>query len=152
MLTRYSPFNDLFANPFSLLNTLGETALQHNDREADSDMNALWAPRVDVKETEEALVFSAEVPGLSEDDLEIEVEKNVLTLKGKRELENTTEGDKIVRRERFYGSFERRFKLPDTVTAQGVTADLKHGLLTLTFPKVPDVKPMKISLSKESEG
>jgi HSP20 family protein len=105
-----------------------------------------WAPPVDIRETEEALVFTAELPGLSKEDVEITLESNVLTLAGERKLEKDTKGETWHRVERTYGGFSRSFTLPATVRTDRVEAAFANGVLTVTLPKMEESKPRRISI------
>lgn len=106
-----------------------------------------FSPAVDVRETEQAIVLTAELPGISRDDLEIEVHKNLLTLKGERKLEQKQEGDRYYRVERSHGSFVRHFQLPTTVDADAIGAELADGVLTLTLPKKAEAQPKRIAVA-----
>ena len=106
-----------------------------------------FTPAVDVRETEEAIVLTAELPGIQKEDLEIEVHKNLLTLKGERKLEEKQEGENYYRLERAHGSFSRNFRLPATVDAATIGAELKDGVLTLTLPKKAEAVPQKINVA-----
>lgn len=144
MLARYDPFQDFFRTPFANLQTpFGALVTSNGDAKT---ARADFIPNVDVRETDDALILSAELPGIAEEDIDVEVEKNVLTLKGERSHEETQQEDNWMRTERSYGSFERRFVLPDTVSTDDVVADLQNGVLTLTFAKTADVKPKKIAI------
>jgi HSP20 family protein len=109
-------------------------------------MPGTWFPAFEVKETNDAFVFRADVPGLKEDDLEISVTGNRLTISGKREDERKDENDRYFAYERSYGSFTRTFTLPEGVDTEHVNAELKDGVLGLTLPKRPEVQPKKIQL------
>lgn len=95
-----------------------------------------WSPSVDIYETEEAIVLLAEVPGIEEDDLDIEISNNVLTLKGDRKTEAGGSQETIHRLERGHGPFKRTFILPAEVLQEQVKAVLKMGLLKVILPKV----------------
>lgn len=101
---------------------------------------------VDIREEEDAFYVDAEVPGLSADDIKVDVEKNVLTLSGERRVEKEETKDKYRRVERQYGSFTRSFSLPETVDTEGISADLKNGVLELRLPKKEAPKPKSISV------
>jgi HSP20 family protein len=105
-----------------------------------------WVPAFEVKETSEAFVFRADVPGLKEDDLEISLTSNRLTVSGKRDDERKDENERYFAYERSYGTFTRTFTLPDGVDSEHVAAELKDGVLTLTLPKRPEVQPKRIQL------
>lgn len=106
-----------------------------------------WSPRVDIYEDKDRLVLEAELPGMTSDDFEISVENNVITLKGERKIENRTEGENYHRIERSYGSFTRSFTLPQSVTAEGATADFENGVLKVSLPRREEVKARKIEVT-----
>ena len=105
-----------------------------------------FAPRFEVKETKDAYVFHADLPGIDDKDLDITMTGNRLTVSGKRQAESHAEGDRFYAYERSYGSFTRAFTLPDGVDVDGADAELKNGVLTISVPKRPEHQPRKISL------
>ena len=107
---------------------------------------SVFSPRFEVKETKNAYVFKADLPGLEEKDLEITVTGSRVTVSGKREAENRDEGETYYAYERSYGSFSRSFTLPEGADADHAQADLRNGVLTLSIPKLPEHQPKKISL------
>ena len=109
-----------------------------------------YVPPFEVKETNEAFVLKADVPGVAEADLDIAVHNNVLTVSGTRHAEERQEGDSFALYERQYGSFSRSFSLPDTADGERVEAKLDAGVLTLTIWKKAEAKPRKIALKKSS--
>lgn len=109
--------------------------------------NRTWMPAVDIRETAEAFLVSAELPGLSRDDINITLEDSVLTLSGERRFEKEAEKDNYHRIERSYGSFSRSFTLGSGVEAEKVKASFKDGVLTVTVPKREESKPRKISIA-----
>jgi HSP20 family protein len=106
----------------------------------------MFSPRFEVKETKNAYVFKADLPGLEEKDLEITVTGSRVTVSGKREAENKNEGETYYAYERSYGSFSRSFTLPEGADADHAEADLRNGVLTLSIPKLPEHQPKKISV------
>jgi len=107
-----------------------------------------FMPAVDVEEQEDAFVLHAELPGLKREDLVIEVDENVLTLKGERKAEiKEGDGKRYQRVERSYGRFERRFSVPQHVDATGIEAKLVDGVLELRLPKKPEVTPRRIEVN-----
>jgi HSP20 family protein len=108
-----------------------------------------WAPPVDIKETENEFVISAELPGMKMEDIEIELAGESLCIRGKREFQEKEERENYVRMERSYGSFSRTFTLGVPYDAEHVKAVYKDGVLTVTVPKSPDVRPRKIQVSQE---
>ena len=105
-----------------------------------------FAPSFDVKETKEAFVFKADLPGLTEKDIDVAVSGNRLTVSGKREEEKKEKGDVYYTWERSYGAFTRSFTLPEGVDPEHVEAEMKHGVLTIAAAKKPEHKPHKISV------
>jgi len=106
-----------------------------------------WTPSVDIIEKEGNLILRAELPGISEKQIELKLEGNTLTLKGERKMENKDKEGTYHRIESSYGSFTRSFRLPDTVDAEKINADYKNGVLTVTIPQKPEVKPREIPVS-----
>ncbi len=111
----------------------------------------MFAPRFEVRETNDAYIFHADLPGVHEKDLDITVTGNRLTVSGKREAEQRHENETFYAYERSYGSFSRSFTLPAGADFDHCEADLKHGVLTLSVPKVPEHQPKKISLKAIGE-
>ena len=103
-------------------------------------------PSFDVKETPDAYVFKADVPGVKEQDLEMSLTGNRLTISGHREREERKEDERVFAYECSYGSFTRSFTLPEGIDADHVDADLRDGVLTVRVPKRPETQPRKIAL------
>jgi len=112
-----------------------------------SDNRETWTPSVDILEKDGNLILRAELPGISEKQIEIKLEGNILTLKGERKMEKEDDKANYHRVESFYGSFTRSFRLPDTVDAEKISADYKNGVLTITIPQRPEVKPREIPVT-----
>lgn len=107
-----------------------------------------FSPSFEVKETLGAYLFKADLPGIKEEDLEINVLGNRLTVSGRREMEKEEQGETFHVMERRYGSFSRTFALPEEVPPDHVHAELKQGELVITIPKRPESKPSKVRLQK----
>jgi HSP20 family protein len=105
-----------------------------------------FAPTFEVRETKDAYVFRADVPGVPEKDLVIQLTGNVLSISGERKHEGTQDGERYFAYERSYGSFSRSFSLPDSADGEHVTADVKDGVLTLRVPKKPEVQARRITV------
>lgn len=105
-----------------------------------------FAPAFEVKETKEAFVFKADVPGVAEKDITVTVNGNTLCVGGKREAEEKKEDDDYYRVERSFGSFERRFTLPETADQEKIDAELGDGVLTIRVGKRPVVAPKKVAV------
>lgn len=109
-----------------------------------------WVPPVSVSETSDELLLTAELPGMTEDDISIDLENNVLTVSGQKN-EVREEGDEERRYhvyERHFGSFNRSFTLPRTVDPNDIRATFDNGILTVKMPKVAEAKGRKIEISK----
>jgi HSP20 family protein len=105
-----------------------------------------WSPAVDIQETADALVLTAELPGLSAEQVDVSVENQVLTLSGERKFERDAKGETLHRVERAYGAFSRSFTLPTSVAVDRVEARFENGLLTVTLPKQETAKSRKIAI------
>ena len=105
-----------------------------------------FVPAFEVKETKDAYVFRADVPGLEEKDLEITLTGDRLSVSGKREAEKRDASERFYAYERSYGTFSRSFTLPEGVEADKVQAELKNGVLSLTLPKRPETQPRRIQV------
>ncbi|HYE87357.1 MAG TPA: Hsp20/alpha crystallin family protein [Vicinamibacterales bacterium] len=132
VFARWDPFRDLIR-------------IQHGLERLASHGPQGWAPAVDLCETAEAFVFTAELPGLSRDQVRIDVQENRVTLQGRREARVSC--DKYHQVERGHGEFLRTFVLPRAVNADAVSADLADGILTITVPKLPAEEPRRVVVS-----
>jgi HSP20 family protein len=107
----------------------------------------VYAPAFEVKETKESYVFKADVPGLKEQDVEVSLTGNRLTVTGKREAEKEEKTDTFYTYERSYGTFTRSFTLPDQADVEHVRAELKSGELTIVIPKAPTAVAKRVPVS-----
>lgn len=112
-----------------------------------SGSNDLWSPPVDVEETADELILTAELPGMQHEDIDVELEDGVLTIQGEKKEEKKTEGTQGLLYERRWGSFTRRFTLPRAVDAGGITASFENGILTVRVPKAEEAKGRKIEIT-----
>lgn len=135
-LTRYEPWG--------LLSQL-QRELERNVAEG-STATAEWSPAVDIKEDANKFVIHADIPGVKPEEIDINMENGVLTIKGEKKSESKTEKEGYKRVERTYGSFYRRFSLPDTANAEAISASSKHGVLEIVIPKREAVLPKKINV------
>lgn len=108
-----------------------------------------WSPAVDILEKDGNLVLRAELPGIDEKEIDLKLEGNVLTLKGERKMEKDEKKPNYHRVESFYGSFSRSFSLPDTIDRDKIKAEYKNGVLSVTIPQKPEVRPREIPVSVE---
>lgn len=119
-------------------------------RPFDNSALTSWAPAVDIYETENELVVKADLPDVSEKDLDVRMENNMLTVRGERRLEKKVEQENYLRIERSYGGFSRSFRLPNTVNNEAIRADYKNGVLTVTLPKRAESKPRQVKVNVTS--
>ena len=129
VFARWDPFRDLIR-------------IQHGLERLSAHGPQGWAPAVDLCETSEAFIITAELPGLTREQVRIDVHENRLTLQGRRDARVSC--DKYHQVERGHGEFLRTFVLPQTVSGDAVTADLADGILTITVPKSPDAAPRRV--------
>ena len=149
-VVRYDPFRDLRTLQEEV-NRLFSTNLTRAFDDEGIGRGA-WAPSVDIYENKDHIVLEAELPGMKREDFELSVENNVITLRGERQFEKKEDSDNYHRVERSYGSFTRSFTLPQTVSAEGATAEYKNGVLRVTLPKREETKARRIEISGESAG
>ena len=106
-----------------------------------------WLPPVDIMEKEGDLILRVEIPGISEKDIDLKLEGNILTLKGEKKLEDKKDKGNYHRLESNYGSFTRSFTLPESANREAIKADFKNGILTIKVPQRPEVKPREIPVT-----
>lgn len=132
-LMRWNPFEELRLSwpwPRELLARVGGEAMVE------------WNPRCDVTERDDAIVVHAELPGVSADDMSVEVQGNMLRIRGEKKSEKTEEKEGArTYSERFFGSFERVLTLPPDVDESGIEATLKDGVLEVTLPRTKPSPP-----------
>jgi HSP20 family protein len=130
-LLRWDPFGELAGAPLA---------------------TSAFVPRFDVRETKDAYMFTADLPGLREEDVEVSVSGNTLTVSGQRQEEETTEGEQWHCAERSYGEFRRSFTLPEGADAAQASAEFKNGVLRLRVPKRAEVQPRRIAVGGKGGG
>lgn len=113
-------------------------------------LRGAWVPAVNILEREDAIVISADLPGLKAEDVEVTVDQGTLSIRGERKLEEKQEGETLHRVERVYGLFERTFTLPNTVDPTKIEACFKNGEMTLTLPKREESKPRSVKIKVEN--
>jgi HSP20 family protein len=140
MLTLYRPFTSLFRDDLA-------------DRDWSSffgsplaRQNASFSPAVDVVEQDNAYLLHAEIPGISPNEIDVQVENDVLTVRGERKHQGQEQRDGYRRVERSYGSFSRSFVLPQGTNVETIDARVDNGVLTITIPKVPTASARKVEV------
>ena len=143
-IVRYDPFRDLR----SLQEEVNRLFTGNMARSFDEEgiARGSWSPSVDIYENKDQIVLEAELPGMKREDFDLSVANNTITLRGERHFEKKDDSDNYHRVERAYGSFTRSFTLPNTVTAEGATAEYTNGVLRVTLPKREDTKARRIEI------
>ena len=140
-ITKYTLRNPVYA-PWRDLEDVSNRLSRFFDQ-PESNTDRSWTPSVNVSEAKEELLLTAELPGLGEGDVTLELENNVLTISGEK-----VEQRRYHVWERRYGSFKRAFTLPRTVASDDITANFHNGVLTVRLPKAPEAKGRKIEITK----
>jgi HSP20 family protein len=144
-ITRWDPFRDVL----TLQNRMNSIFQDFTRGQGESDAltTAAFAPPVDVYEDELKVVLKIEVPGMKQDDFDIRVENNMLTVRGERKFEKEEKEENFHRIERRYGSFYRAFTVPNTVSTEDVNASYDAGVLKIELKKREEAKPKQIKVS-----
>jgi HSP20 family protein len=140
-VVRFDPFRDITSLRDEMNRLFSRTIGEG------SPAGSAWTPAVDIFDASDAILLKAELPGLAADDIDIEVDDNVLTLKGERRFEDRVEEGRYYRLERAYGQFQRSVTLPQGVKADEISASFDQGVLTVRVPKADEVKPRKIAVA-----
>ncbi|MFD0740240.1 Hsp20/alpha crystallin family protein [Lysobacter koreensis] len=118
---------------------------QNGSADESSVVTSQWIPLVDIKEEPSRFVLYADIPGVDPQDIEVQMDKGLLTIKGERRGE-AQDAERFSRVERHHGSFHRRFALPDSADPDGITASGRNGVLEITIPKRPETTPRRIQV------
>ncbi|HEY5610571.1 MAG TPA: Hsp20/alpha crystallin family protein [Thermoanaerobaculia bacterium] len=144
-ITRWDPFREIMQMN-ERMNRLYGTA-RGSDLDQSGELTAGdWIPPCDVIETGDSIIVRAEIPGLKEEDIDIRLEGNLLSLRGHREFQKESEERNYHRIERSYGGFARSFTLPSGVDAENIAADYENGVLEVTLPKREESRPRQIKV------
>jgi HSP20 family protein len=147
-LTRFVPFRSPLADMAVLQNRLNSIFNDFARPEGDQESLAMgnFIPPVDVYEDAQQVVLKLEVPGIKQEDLDVRVENQMLTIKGERKFDKDEKEENFHRIERRYGTFTRTFTLPQTVDTAAVKANYDHGVLSVSFPKKEAAKPKQVKV------
>jgi HSP20 family protein len=149
-IVRWEPFREL-ATLQNEVNRLFNTAFDAPAPGGNGNTLRRWMPPMDLVETNDHFVLRADLPGMSEEDVNIEVEDRVLTVSGERKAEHETTKEGYHRVERAFGAFSRSLTLPEGVDAEAVEASFDRGVLEIRIPKPEQRKPRKISIGVGGE-
>jgi HSP20 family protein len=145
-IIRWDPFRDVMTLQ-ERMNHLFDHALSRTHADDKEGLTAsMWSPSVDIFETPDSIVMKAELPGVSRDNIDIQVQDNTLTLKGERKFEHEVKEENYLRVERSYGAFQRTFNLPTGVQQGKIRAVFKDGVLEVTMPKAEEPKPTQVKI------
>jgi HSP20 family protein len=147
-IVRFDPFEDL-ARIQREVNRLFDDSSRSGTRQggAEAASTRTWAPAVDIFEDANEIVFRVELPGIKQDDIDIEVSNDTLTIKGERHFEDAERKDGFIRVERAYGKFQRSFSIPIPVDQDKIQASYRDGLLEVKLPKAEAIKPKKVQVT-----
>ena len=141
-LVKWSPFRE-FEDIFNRYNALPRRDLNSGET---GDFAQHWRPVANISETAAEYIIKAELPEVSKDDIEVKLNEGVITIKGERRMDNSSDDEQHHRIEAFYGSFSRSFSLPADVDESGIVAESKDGVLKVRLPKAPVVEPKAIDI------
>jgi len=141
-LARWDPFRDL-TSPWPSMARMMEEMFSERPR-----LRTLVSPPVDITESDEAYTVTAEVPGVKRDELTLEIQEGVLSIRGEKKSEREETRDRGRYLERTYGAFSRSFTLPPDADADRIAASFQDGVLKITLPKRPESKPKQIAIKK----
>lgn len=142
-IVHYSPFKELRTMQ-DQMNRLLDLAWRRGG--AEDLREGVWQPCVDIYEDSETVVIKAEVPDIDQNDIEVKIEENMLTLRGERRHSNEFRQENYHRIERFFGTFQRSFALPPSIDQDRIKAECDRGVLTISLPKKEEVKPKQITV------
>lgn len=151
MLTRWNPAGEA-ANLSQRMERLFDEMVGRGlwRTSEDRPLRGSWVPAVNILERKDAMVITADLPGLKAEDVEVTVEEGILSIRGERKLEETSEEESYHRVERLYGVFERTFTLPNSVDVEKIEARFSNGEMTLTLPKREESKPRSVKIKVEN--
>ena len=142
-IIRWDPFREMSALQERMNRLLADFRTRTPLGEEEMAQGA-WVPAVDIYETKDSIVLNVELPGVTKEDIALEVKDGTLTIKGEKKLEKDVKEENYHRLERTYGSFMRAFTLPSMVQQDKVKARFKDGILEIQIPKAEEAKPKQI--------
>ncbi|MFT4247290.1 MAG: Hsp20/alpha crystallin family protein [Pseudomonas sp.] len=145
-IVRYHPWPGQAALQNEIKQVFDRFFEQNGDTDESAVVTAQWVPRVDIKEEAGQFVIYADLPGIDPAGIEVQMDKGILSIKGERKEEPSAENHRFSRIERRYGSFHRRFALPDSADPDGITASGRNGVLEIRIPKRPAATPRRIQV------
>lgn len=144
-ITRYQPWSTQ-AGLQNEIKQVFDRFFNADESDQSNVVTSQWAPRVDIREEDTRFVIYADVPGVDPTDIEVNMDKGILSIKGERKHEFKEDDGNFTRVERSHGAFYRRFALPDSADAESITASGRHGVLEIVIPKRPAATPRRIEI------
>lgn len=146
-ITRNSPWQVHGGNVHDEIRNVFDRFFNTEETDQSNVVTSQWTPRVDIKEEDTRFAIFADIPGVDPKDIEITMEKGILSIKGERKAESSEPNGKLTRTERSHGLFYRRFALPDSANAEGIQATGRNGVLEISIPKRAETAPRRISVN-----
>ena len=151
MLTRWNPTKEATNFSQGMERLFDEMVGRGLWRSSDErPLRGTWVPSINILERQDAMVVTADLPGLRAEDVDVTVEEGTLSIRGERNLEEAAEGETYHRVERLYGSFERTFTLPNSIDVEKIEARFSNGEMILTLPKREESKPRSVKIKVEN--
>jgi Molecular chaperone (small heat shock protein) len=147
---RNSTWNPAAVLPEEVRNVFDRFFQQQDESDSSNVVTSQWAPRVDIKEEDRRFIIFADIPGVDPANIEVSMDRGILTIKGERTVENREQNGRFTRLERSHGVFHRRFALPDSADAEGITASGRQGVLEISIPKRAETTPRRITINSEA--
>jgi HSP20 family protein len=144
---RWEPYRDLLALQNRMNSVFQDFSRSNNSGENDLVTAAGFVPPVDIYEDENKLVLKVEIPGMRQEDLDVRMEDNTLTVTGERNFQKEEKEENFHRVERRYGTFYRAFTVPNTIDAESIKAEYEAGVLRIELHKRPENKPKQIKVN-----
>jgi HSP20 family protein len=143
---KWEPFRDLMAMQDRMTRLFDETLSRIFKEESP---RGVWAPPVDIVEHENEIILKADLPEMSQNDIEIKVEENTLIIRGERKFIKEIPEEHYIQIERPYGNFQRTFALPKMIDQEGIKASYKDGVLRIVLPRKKDIHPKQITVETQ---
>ena len=144
-IVRWDPFRDVATLQDRINRIFNESFDRSRDLDDEISLSD-WRPPVDIFETDDGIVLKVELPGISKDDVSVEIKDNVLMLKGERLLDPQIKDEHYYRKERAFGKFQRSFSLQQSIKPNLIKATFKDGILTIEIPRPEEEKPKQVTV------
>ena len=144
-VSRQSVWNREFGTPDDFRQVMSRF-FGAGDNDQSTVETSQWAPRVDIREEDKRFMILVDVPGVDPSTIEVSMDKSILTIKGERKVDSEETSGKLTRQERVYGTFHRRFSLPESADAENISAHGRFGVLEIAIPKKPETTPRRIAI------